>query len=106
MSPQTQTLRMLAGTHHLVPVRRGSRLLISSGEVYLKPPPVWLAETPVTEQRRLGAEEYYLVTADGWLSIVARTAAELRLLPPATQHVGSRWQQWLTLVLRRLPSPG
>lgn len=81
MSDQPVTLLNLArGESQRYLVAAGNTLLVLSGRIVLHGPAEWLAETLVSPQQRLCAEETLVFAQGGWVEVMAGDDAQLALL--------------------------
>ncbi|HEX5784872.1 MAG TPA: hypothetical protein VFY35_09120 [Burkholderiaceae bacterium] len=63
-------------------VEARTTVLVVSGHLVLRGPLAWQAESVITQEHTLCAEESLLVEDGGWIDLRARDRVELMLLPP------------------------
>jgi hypothetical protein len=78
------------GESQKVLVDARTTVLVVSGQVMLRGPQVWLAESVITQEHTLCAEATLVIEDGGWVDLLARDRAELMLLPPERSLF---WQQ-------------
>lgn len=74
--------RLRAGATLRISVRQGSHLFVNCGNIVVRTPPYWLADTMLAPRMHLNAEEARTIEIAGWLEITALTAAEILLAQP------------------------
>ena len=70
------------GESRRVLVEAGTTVLIVAGDLALRGPLVWLAESVVAPEQRLRPEKSQVIETGGWIDLTAVEAAELVVLPP------------------------
>ncbi|KJK23071.1 hypothetical protein UB46_18030 [Burkholderiaceae bacterium 16] len=88
--PQAQTLDLETSRVLRFHAQAGTTLYVLEGEVDLAEPPRWLAGTMWRQPRRLQAGSAAELPA-GWVEVLARRAATLRLQPPPARAWWARW---------------
>ncbi|CAB3754098.1 hypothetical protein [Paraburkholderia solisilvae] len=81
-------------------VARGSVLYLVDGQVDVKLPPVWLAESMFQPHDRLGPGSMLKIETGGWLSVTASGIAIVHLVQPAP--AGLRLIAWLASALNKI----
>lgn len=88
--PQAQTLDLETSRVLRFHAQAGTTLYVLEGEVDMLEAPRWLAGTVWRQPRRLPAGSAAELPA-GWVEVLARRAATLRLQPPPARAWWARW---------------
>lgn len=91
------------GDSRRVLVEAGTTVLALDGTLTVRGPLVWLAESPVAPEQRLGSEQALALENGGWIDLMAVEASELLVLPPDGIRV---WQKVARCFERLLGSDG
>jgi hypothetical protein len=87
------------GESRRVLVEAGTTVLLVAGDLALRGPLVWLAETTLAPEQRLVSEQALTLESGGWIDLKAVEATELLVLPPDGARV---WQRVVRGVERLL----
>ncbi|NUA31369.1 hypothetical protein [Cupriavidus basilensis] len=91
--PQAQAIDLESSRVLRFHAKAGTTLCVLEGEIELTAAPRWLAGTVWRQPRRLPAGSV-VALSPGWVEVLARQAATLRLQAPAA---GPWWTRWLRL---------
>ncbi|MGO4330455.1 hypothetical protein AB4Z48_03185 [Cupriavidus sp. 2TAF22] len=89
-APEAQLLDLETSRMLRFYAKAGTTLYLMEGELELSGPPRWLADTIWRQPQRLAAGSSVTLPA-GWVEVLARRAATLRLYRPAAQPWRARW---------------
>ncbi len=70
------------GDSRRVLVEPGTTVLALEGTLTVRGPLVWVAETTLAPEQRLGSEQALTLESGGWVDLMAVEAAEFVVLPP------------------------
>ena len=79
---RTIPLSLGAGETRRLLLEAGSTVLVLSGQMVWRDPPVWVAESVVANAQSLGPEEARVVESSSWVEFSAQQAVQAVIIAP------------------------